>query len=233
MKTVQEWLKEVDEERLVGAYFCRFPIHYEDIFIYKNEATKLPLKTIRERIEAAFVGFIHRLKGLTPETPQKQSVFFATKAYQEGHSRVETMMCEMDDLLMQKCPERYSWMSLDFEDVMGYWVADTELTQENIYDVLACILEELSFDGYTQEEHKAGQERIAEMLRKTEAELKTGKKTKSYTQEEAWKLLGVKPKKPDPEAEERERKIFAEEIKYGRFCFEREVAAVRELLRSM
>lgn len=232
MKTVQEWLKEVDEEELVSAYFFRFPIDYEDIFFYENEATKLPLKTIRERLRAALVGFIHRLKKLTPGVGRSE-VFFATKVYQEGRSRIETMMCDVDELLTQKCPERYDWSLMDFEQVMGYWIADTELTRESIYDVLACILKELSFDGYTQEEHKAGQERIAEILRETEEELRTGKKQKTYTQEETWELLGRKHKKADPEAEERERKIFAEEIKYGRFCFEREVAAVRELLRSM
>lgn len=229
MKTVQEWLKEVDEEELVSAYFFRFPIDYEDIFIYENEATKLPLKTIRERLRAALVGFIHRLKKLTPGVGRSE-VFFATKVYQEGDSRIETMMCDVDELLTQKCPEHYDWSLMDFEQVMGYRMADTELTRENIYDVLACILEELSFFGYTQKEHEEGWKRLNTILKDAEAERQAGE---YYTQDEMRERLGWEPKKADPEAEERERKIFAEEIKYGRFCFEREVAAVRELLRSM
>lgn len=229
MKTVQEWLKEVDEEKLVDTYFSRFPIDYEDIFIYEKEATQLPLKTIRERLRAALVGFIRRLKKLTPGVGRSE-VFFATKVYQEGHSRIETMMCDVDELLTQKCPERYDWSLMDFEDVMGYWVADTELTQENIYDVLACILKELSFFGYTREEHEEGRERLNTIWKDAEAERQAGE---YYTQDEMREWLGWEPEKADPEAEERERKIFAEEIKYGRFCFKREVAAVRELLRSM
>lgn len=229
MKTVQEWLKEVDEEKLVDTYFSMFPIDYEDIFIYEKEATQLPLKTIRERMDAALVGFIHRLKKLTPGVGRSE-VFFATKVYQEGHSRIETMMCDVDELLTQKCPERYDWSLMDFEQVMGCRMADTELTQENIYDVLACILEELSFFGYTQKEHEEGWKRLNTILKDAEAERQAGE---YYTQDEMRERFGWEPKKADPEAEEREQKIFAEEIKYGRFCFEREVAAVRELLRSM
>lgn len=237
MKTVQEWLKELDEEKLVSAYFYNFPIDYNRYFIYKKEATQLPLKTIRERCEAAFVRFIRMLKDLTPETPQEQSVFFTTKEYQEGHSQTVTLMCCVDDLLTQKDPDHYSWMSLDFEKVMGYWVANTELTQENIYDVLAYILEELSFDGYTPEEHKARQKRLTEMLKemegKTPEELRKESRPVEEFLEELRLELGRKPEKPDPEEKKRQSEILHAELEYSRYCFEREVAAVRALLRGM
>lgn len=39
--------------------------------------------------------------------------------------------------------------------------------------------------------------------------------------------------KPDPEARKLKDKIQEAVVKYEMYCFEREVAAVRELLRSM
>lgn len=223
MKTVQAWLKEVDEEKLVRTYFFRFP---EEYAITKNERLD-PTKVI--------LTFIRRLKGLTPETPQKQRVFFASEAYQEGF---ELVLCDWDDLLTKRRPERGFCDLIDFAQVMGYWVADTELTLQNIHGVLACILSQLSSFGYTQEERTACRERMDNFVRGMEAErlteMREGKKREYMSDEEfnerVDRLLG---RKSDPEARKLKDKIRAAVAEYEMFCFEREVAAVRALLRSM
>lgn len=225
MKTVQEWLKEVDEEKLVSTYFSQ-----------PSNAINIAILEGRETPEV-ILAFIRRLKSLTPETPRKQRVFFASVSYRDG---IELILCDWDDLLTKRCPERGDCVFAEFAQVMEYWVADTELTQKHIYDILAGVLEQLSFFGYTQEEQTAGRKRVDAMLRATEAELQT------KTPEEICKEARPKPMeeflaelnlelgiKPDPEAQRLKDKIGSAVVKYEMYCFEREVAAVRELLRSM
>lgn len=108
------------------------------------------------------MAFVRRLKSLTPETPQKQCVFFASTSYRDG---IELTLCDWNDLLTKRRPERGDCVFSEFAQVMGYWVADTELTLKWIYDVLAGVLAQLSFFGYTQEEQTAGWKGINATLR--------------------------------------------------------------------
>ena len=59
MKTVQEWLNEIDEECLVDTYFVDFPIDY---MMIANK--KLTLEEINERSQKHFLDFVHNLKKL-------------------------------------------------------------------------------------------------------------------------------------------------------------------------
>lgn len=223
MKTVQEWLKEVDEGKLVRTYFSLPSNAFNIAILEKKENPEVIL------------AFIRRLKGLTPEMPQKQRVFFTSTSYRDG---VELILCDWDDLLTKRRPERGDCVFVEFAQVMGYWVADTELTLKWIYVVLAGVLAQLSFFGYTQEEQTAGWKGIDAMLREREAELRTKtpeevlgrpRPMEEYLDELNWEL-GIKP---DPEARKRKDKIQEAVFEYEMYCFEREVAAVRELLRSM
>lgn len=125
MKIVQKWLKELDEEKLISTYFS-LPSNAFNIAILEK-------REIREVI----LAFIRGLKSLTPETPRKQRVFFATPSYRDG---IELILCDWDDLLTKRLPERDVCTFAEFAQVMGYWVADTELTLKWIYDVLAGVL---------------------------------------------------------------------------------------------
>ena len=223
MKTVQEWLKEVDEEKLVSTYFS-LPSNAINIAILEGRETP-----------EVILAFIRRLKSLTPETPQKQRVFFASTSYRDG---VELILCDWDDLLTQRLPPRDYCDFTEFAQVMEYWVADTELTLKWIYNVLADVLAQLSFFGYTQEEQTAGRKRMDQFLRQEEAKLRTktpeevlgrSRPMEEFLDELNWEL-GIKP---DPEARKRKDKIQEAVSEYEMYCFEREVAAVRGLLRTM
>lgn len=224
MKTVQEWLKEVDEEELVSAYFS-LPSNAFNIAILEKRETP-----------EVILAFVRRLKSLTPETPQKQHVFFASTSYRDG---IELILCDWDDLLTKRHPERGDCVFSEFAQVMGYWVADTELTLKWIYDVLAGVLAQLSFFGYTQEEQTAGWKRMYQFVRQEEAKLEKEGGIDALLQrsipcEEMRERMDTElGRRPDSEARKLEDKIREAVVKYEMYCFEREVAAVRELLRSM
>ncbi len=224
MKTVQEWLKEVDEGKLVNTYFSLPSNAFSIAILEKRETPEVIL------------AFVRRLKSLTPETPQKQRVFFASTSYRDG---IELILCDWDDLLTKQRPERGDCVFSEFAHVMGYWVADTELTLKWIYDVLAGVLAQLSFFGYTQEEQTAGWKRVYQFARQEEAKLEKeggidALLQRSIPWEEMIERMDTElGRRPDPEARKLKDKIREAVVKYEMYCFEREVAAVRELLRSM
>lgn len=220
MKSVQEWLKEVDEEKLVRTCFS------------------LPSNPCLEKWETPeiILAFIRRLKGLTPEMPQKQRVFFASISYRDG---IELILCDRDDLLTKRCPERGDCIFAEFAQVMGYWVADTELTLKWIYNVLAGVLAQLSFFGYTQEEQAAGWKRMSQFVEQEEAKLEKEGGVEALLQRSiSWEEIRERMdrelgRRSDPEARKLEDKIREAVFQYEMHCFEREVAAVRELLQAM
>lgn len=57
MKTVQEWLNEVDEDKLAGTFFAEFPV---DFLMIPNR--ELTLGEIQDRTREHFLHYVHRMK---------------------------------------------------------------------------------------------------------------------------------------------------------------------------
>lgn len=220
MKTVQEWLREVDEKELTDTYLAEFPIDYKMI-----ADRSLTLGMIRNRCKERFLAYLHELKTLEPVKPETPEIFFAHKQWKAGHSGVETSLCKAEELCTKVHPECYSWICVDFAKAMGYLISDAPLTQKNILVVLAQILHELSFFGYTQEEMEEEREKL-------EASLNECEEGKTHPIEELWGSIGPEKPEPDPEAEALEQEIRTAETKYNLFCQSREMEKLREMLSS-
>lgn len=218
MKTVQTWLNKVDETELIDAYFAEFPIDYKMI-----ADKKLTLGEIQDHARERLTTFIDRMKICEIDPEKDACVFFACKEYREGYENIGIEMCQLEDIRTQEHPQCYSWLFVDFGEVMGYFIADTELTQKNICSVLAQILYEMSFFGYTQED-------MEKERRKTEKACEEAERGECYTEDEVWERFGFNRPEPDPKAERLKRKIHAAEHAYCDFCREREIAEIKRLL---
>lgn len=218
MKTVQEWLCQVDEKELADTYFAEFPIDYKMI-----ADRSLTLGMIRDRSRERFLAYLHWLKTLEPISPERPEIFFAHSEWRDGHSELKTSLCKAEELCGETEPECYSWLCVDFAKVMGYLIADTALTRKNILPVLVQILHELSFFGYTQEEMEEEREKLEVSLKECDLE-------KAYPIEELWERMGMEKPEPDPEAEALEQEICTAEMKYNLFCQSREMERLRSIL---
>ena len=218
MKTVQIWLNEVNEYELVDTYFAEFPIDYEMI-----PAKEMSLQEITDKLKKRLLEFIRQMKDIDIKPGGEPCVFFACKQYQEGREKIGVEMCHLNDICTMEYPECYSWLFVDFATVVGDFIADTDMTRGNICSVLAQILYEMSFFGYTQEDMEAERKKLED----SQTEIERGE---YYTLEEVREHLGLPPKVPDPEAEALERDIRTAEHAYNTFCRNREIAAIRVLL---
>lgn len=222
MKTVQEWLNEIDEERLVGTYFVDFPIDY---MMIANK--KLTLEEINECSKKHFLDFVHNLKNLVIKSSDTTWLFFACNQYREGYRNIDVEMCRLDDINTTGQLQSYSWLFVDFAEVMGYYIADTKLTFKNIYTVLAKILYETSFFGYNQESMESERKKLEESIKEVErGEYHSIGEFHKELREE----LGLDPPDPpDPETEEKQRAIYSAEYEYNTFCRNREIENLRAI----
>ena len=113
------------------------------------------------------------------------------------------------------------------EEILGYSIAETVLTKENINILLASILDEASFLGYSQERFESEKEKLHKTL---EAGLKEVDEGRYYTTEQVWESLGLTPKKEDAAARDKKHEVFRAQYAYDCYCKERELNELRSLL---
>jgi len=223
MKTVQEWLNEVDEEALADEYFWENPI---DFVMLRNQ--NRTVAEIRRAAREQFIGYVRKMRTIAVpprKEGDKTAVFYASKGHRDHKRGIVAELCNIEEVLASDEPEHYGCELTDHAEVMGYLVADTPLTTKNIISVLAQILFDTSFFGYDQE----GLPDVLESLKRSDEDIEEGR---TYTLEEVREHLGLPPEDPDEEADELESQIIAAEYAYDLFCRRREEAKLRELFRA-
>jgi hypothetical protein len=93
MKTIQDYLKEADVERLVKEYFIAYPIKYEEYLYKETEEDELieykpsdvelnlSINQIRAIMEEHLTKYIHRMQTIeiTPSENGEEAILFAYK----------------------------------------------------------------------------------------------------------------------------------------------------------
>ena len=224
MKTVYEWLYEIGKDELVRLYAKYDTVHYERI-----EDRELSLSEIdafhRQRVDA----FISDILSYEPRE-DNEMVFFAVVSYERGGPITVAELVSLKELENEHF-ESYSWILTDREDWLGYRVADTKLSHSNIREMLAYILHEASFYGYTKEEFEEGQEEFWQSIEEGDKEIEEGRGT-TYTLKEFRAKLGLPQEERDSREEELKEAIRRAEAALYKYCFEREIAALRNTVQA-
>lgn len=150
MKTVKEYLNEIDANRLVSTFLYNYPSDEVDLLQYK----KMTIEDYRNNEEKALHAFIDRLKNMEPVKPEDDDmhIFFAYRSEGDGDDGIGFGMVIGKDLTEKGTDANtYSCMFTKQEEIVGYYVAENDLTQHNIYDLLAFIMRESSSFGFKQE----------------------------------------------------------------------------------
>jgi hypothetical protein len=167
MRTIQEYLKEADMDRLVAEFFKTHPAEYES-----EDRMDLSVRQIRENMENHLVEYIHRLQSMeiTTDKENEEPILFAHKYLRDGYDDITYSLLYKRELL-EKGTEAstYSYILCRHPEVMGYLVSDADLTQKNIYGLMADVLWETSYFGYEEEKLenaiKDMEESVAEIKR--------------------------------------------------------------------
>ena len=222
MKTVQQWLREIDRQELVNTYQFLYPPEFWQL---KNE--EISVAEVYRRQAELLNNFIDELLQLTPAQEDTQMIFLATSAYKDGFPDEQATLVAVDELDENSLPESYSWMLTDREKLVGYKIADSELTLDNMCSILAQIIEESSFLGYSKDTFESERESLIQSLEQSEKDIEDGN---VYSADEVWEHLGLKREAPDPKADELRAGVIRAEVEYNQYYRSKELSALMRKL---
>ena len=151
MKTVQQYLKELDWDRLIDTYLFEHPIEYNHPAL-----AGLTVSQIREKYTEGMRKFIERLCGLTPKADPdgRVGILFAHRCIEVGtlSGTEDYCLVHADEVLSDGVDAKtYAYEFTDQSEIVGFLVADVEYTRRHIYGLMADVLYQASFFGYRQE----------------------------------------------------------------------------------
>lgn len=222
MKTVQEYFREADADRLVSYYLYKHPIKLEDI---SDENQKI--SEVKNHIRTMLKEYIERLCSMNIEVNEegKEYVLFVHKMQQDG---VEEDSCSLVCLQELKdkgiAAETYSYIFDRQAKIMGFKVSDAAYTQKNLMDLLTDVMHEASFFGFEQQH-------LEEELQKLESSIKEFEEgtATTYTMEEVWEHLEFEREERDETDDELRQAITRAIVEYDQYQKKKELQALMDI----
>ncbi len=179
MKTVKDYLFELDVTRLVDTYFEEYsaklfdlywfnnPTDYNDEHIdYDETVRELTVFEYAQAERKELYDYFKFLKSVdVKESPNlKTCIIYAFGKYEMDYrNRWQVRLLFLEDLLTDpdNCKNR-TFDAVEFSEVLGFRVADNKFTQEKIYRVISRVLYIASATGYRQENREKYLEHVKE-----------------------------------------------------------------------
>ena len=224
MKTIQQVLIEMDHKAIEKAYSVEYPVELWEL----NDYEDVTIGELRRRFSERFQAFLERLCNMEIESnPEKPGILFAHKCLNDENFGKSSLVY-LEDLLkeddLSKVP-RYAYEFTEQKKALGFFVAETKYTQDNLMDVVVEFLHEISFFGYDQE--RLGQ--ALSDIEKSKKELEAGHWISS---DELWEELGLPKEEVYPKEDEIKRKYYEAECEYSMYCVQMELEKLKEILRG-
>lgn len=146
MKTVQETLREMDKKELLRKFFYEHPNKLDS---FDDDLT---IAQAKERANKVIGKYIERLETMEVKPNDRQMIFYMYEYLGSYKLDQNRGLCTVADL-QEKGIEapNYGIEYTPQEEIMGYWVADTEMTQYYLNDLMVEIIWDASFFGVKQE----------------------------------------------------------------------------------
>lgn len=222
MKTVQEVLREADRKQLLDS------IAY-DAICNTGLLLEYPDKTIAQIQEASrkrMNDLIDHLLSLEA-VPTDCMVLYMTEATSfdrwYNHELWSLDLIDLNKIRKDIYVSGYAFELTDWEETLGYLVAENKLTQDHMIELLTQYLHEISFFGADPELHRKEVEKVHADLEQAMQEIEEGKCTPA---EEVFEEIARKHGRPMDEKDDRQDelrdRITQAKAQYSRYCIWRE-----------
>ena len=228
MKTVQQHLRELDQNRLIEVYLFEHPIEYNHPAL-----AGLTVSQIREKYTKGMRKFIERLCGLTPKDDPdgRVGILFAHRCIEvEPMSRTEGYcLVHADEVLSDgENAKTYAYEFTDQSEIVGFLVADSEYTRRHIYGLMADVLYQASFFGYRQEG-------LAKALEDLDCSMKEAEEGNVHTMDELLEecFPEYKSERKDPAEKDLRNTVLKAAFDYNEHFKKKELALLSVTLRNL
>lgn len=179
MKTVKEYLSELNTTRLVDTLFEEFGDKLFDLYYfnsptceddrhidYDESVRDLSVYDYAQARRKELYDYIRYLKDLEiKEIPGgKTGVIYAFKKFEDDYfERWQIRLLFLEELLddPETC-KNHAFEAVPFQEILGFRVADNEFTKEIIYRIITRVLHIASYSGFRQEYREACLEAVKE-----------------------------------------------------------------------
>ena len=230
MKTVHEYLCEIDSDELANQYMVDFPpddlewLSHKDMRI--GEYYDLRKQAIRK--------FIDKLRSIEPCATEdgEKKIFIVFRKVKDFCKDVDFGMVYEKELKEDiSSAKLYSCVLTPHEEILGYYVADNKLTQHYLDKLLSFLIHEALISGFDQERREEiirSLEEAEEQARNHPESLLSIEEVDQMLQEE----FGYTPDTDKETEEEEDLRVKAGEaqMKYSDFSKTKEL---EELLRDL
>ncbi len=227
MKTVQQYLKELDTEKLIDTYSYEFPFDNADYMSCKE----MTIEQIHDSYKQGMYKYIEYLKSVEITEPKdgRKCLIYAQRCIGDDDLTDQSYhLIPIDELLEKGCDtESYGYELCPVSEIMGYYVADTKLTQHYIYELIADVLHETSFFGFHPQKREESIQEINDRLKNANKDL-----TEYVSMEELFKELGWEIERQSDDEREMYNKVIQAILDYERYSKEKELNAIINLLKN-
>ncbi|MBQ7434127.1 MAG: hypothetical protein IJV50_11855 [Lachnospiraceae bacterium] len=226
MKTVQEYLRELDQEQLITTYLHAHPIEYDKL----PNMMDMTVREIRKKYKQQLQNYIDRLCGLKMKNScdGQNGVLYVHRCFEDRDTDLYFSMVPLDELLEKGvCAQNYSYVMCDQAEIISFLVAETPLTQLYIYELLADVMFEASWFGFEQEYLEEERRKLEESAR----EIEEGR-TVTHSLEELEKEFGIAYDHESPDEDALRQKVILAKIAYEKHSKENELNMIVHSIRS-
>ena len=229
MKTIQEYLKECDRNAVVNGYIYKYAFSWE---LMGKSYKDVTCGEIVEKYKKRLNDYIDKLIEITPSGNDEEMILMAYHSSEEDD--VMFSLFKKEDIMNEDLDyvTSYGYEFSEFEEVVGYYVSDTYLTQYAINDLIIDYLRETSRTGYNHERLQEDLDKLKEATE--EAEAHKDDPNYSMSAEEVFRRieeeLGLEFEKKDPEQELARSKYIQHAVEYNTECRNIEIRKLRDLL---
>ena len=169
MKTIQQVLKELDHEEIERAFFREYQTDVREL----KDRDDMSIGEYKKMASERFQGFIDRLCAaeINPN-PEGQGILFIHKAFDRGSGQEYYIRLVMKEELMMEEElskvESYAYDLESWDTALGFLVADTKLTQDNLMDLAVDFLWEMSWFGYEPQDIENARKDLEEKIREAD-----------------------------------------------------------------
>ena len=160
MKTIQEYLRELDREQLIEDYEYRIRDRIVEAYcnVEQSDIADLTLEEIYRRTMKNIGEYVDRLRDLktAPLDDGKIGLLYLYDRISDALNYETEPCCEfvhLDEVLEHgDAAENYSYKLCSQEQIMGFPVSDDRYTQNHRYDLAVAVMHEASWFGYADED---------------------------------------------------------------------------------
>ena len=232
MQTIQEVIKGLDRKRIEGGYFYEHSPQFWEL----RPDDKRTVAEIKMTASKNFQAFLDRLCSMQVKQPEdgKIRILYAHKEIWDTawYGDIAVSLIRADELLKTEDLSELSSYAYEFtpqEEALGFFVADTKLTQNHLYDVAVSFLHEMSFFGYEQEDRE---EKLNEILESAKDAEEHPENLVSWSSDEMREELGLPKDEKSAEEEKLDHEVLESISRYNKYCKKIELEKIREALRK-